>query len=295
MNPRQRSSAVYWLAFLSVATFGTSCSKPERLPLGDNRSVVDSVFDKDESAEIENSVTVDTGVPRECPIKNLTRRCRCQQDGKTVFGRQTCDDTGNWSRCECAEIPETIIVIESDSAVGEPIENKADLNFYWQRSVPTGDTTCEPGLYIGGFTGGYLSSANALVPVPVFGDLQFELYQHLTGEFLEIRDGVMQGNALLFFPFTAVIKGTLDCSTGYLDGTVSGSYVIAIDTYSFQGQFRAKYDGFNRAFVDGLWSVTEPDLFTGVYPDPPEAIPGNLPPQMPLGVAGGTGDWSAVQ
>lgn len=292
---RKHADAVLWFASLSVATFVNGCREQDRLLLGDNRPVADSMLVGDAVAAVDSSAPVDTSVPRECPMENLTRRCVCRQDGKIVFGRQTCDDMGGWSHCECVDIPETIIVVENDSAISDPKENKEYLEFDWQRSAPTSDATCEPGYYSGGYTGGYLSSANALVAVPVFGDLQFELYQQLKGEFLEIRDGIMQGNALLFFPFTAAIKGTLDCSTGYLDGTVSGSYIIAIDTYSFQGQFRAKYDQFNRAFVDGVWSVTEPDLFTSAYPDPPEAIPGNLPPQMPIGVAGGTGDWSAVQ
>ncbi len=269
MNPRQRSSAVYWFALLSVATFETGCTKQERLHLGDNRPVSGVVLRGDGSAESDNSFAVDSAAEPACPMKNLTRRCECRQDGRTVFGRQTCDGMGRWSQCECAEIPET--VIETDSAIDEPRENKGNVTFNWDEPVAV-EGDCVAGTYVGAFT---CEMRWDTLPVGfVTGPVSFTLEQSPSGEFLLIQDGTLTGQTDFGIVFTSHLTGSLDCSTDSFQAQVSeGVYGMPPLLFgTFAGTLEAPLDRTTQTLA-GTWSLYD-----------------EWNPTMPC-----TGPWNAVR
>lgn len=274
MNPRKQSVTISSLAFLSLATFATDCTRQVRLPLGDNRPVEENVLGeggvtREGVAGVDISGVADSGVARECQMTNLTRRCRCRQDGKIVFGRQTCDGMGRWRQCECAEIPETII--EADSAINEPAENKGNVTFNWDEGVST-EGNCVAGVYVGAFN---CELKWDTLPVGfVTGPVSFTLEQSPSGEFLVIQDGTLDGQTDSGLSFTSRLTGSLDCSTDLFHAEVAeGSYGIPPFVFgTFDGTLDAPLDRDTQTLT-GAWSLYD-----------------ELMPTMPC-----EGPWNAVR
>jgi hypothetical protein len=109
------------------------------------------------------------------------------------------------------------------------------------------------------------------VELPGNPGLAFDLNREGTGEIFTVSNGVMSGNALGAFPFTAEVVGKLNCETAKFEAKlVNGSYFIGPLEYKFEGPITADYDKLTHTMVNGLWSVTEP-----AYP-----------------TAGGSGTWT---
>jgi len=231
-----------------------------------------------------------------CPTDNLTRPCKCQiDDGGEANGTQVCSTSTGWGRCQCYEVPETMIQSD-DTLAPDPQENKGPGRFDWFRTMAVGGE-CKAGHYKGEFSGRYSPSITFTIGVfDITGTVEFDLYESGNGEYLEIKDGVMEGWAVDFVPFMGEIIGKLDCATGKVDAyLVNCVYVFAVVLpAAFEGPAFGVYDKLNHAFVNGVWSVTERDI-EGNYADPLPVSPGEpLPAVNMSSLCGGVGSWSAT-
>jgi len=215
-----------------------------------------------------------------------TQPCLCDSGTGEVPGRQVCLDDRSWSECECE-----VLYDESDATGSDSPKNKIPADFIWQRTTPSGGS-CKAGRYDGGFDGIYIPAITfGFGPIPVFGNVTFQLEKSSNGEFFVVKDGHMVGAALVAFGFEGDIVGTLDCSSRTFVGELKNCYYVipGLAPFLFEGVIKAQYDKFNNAFVNGVWSVQEPDA-TGGFPDPLPVSPGvPVPFPPPLG---GTGKWT---
>lgn len=249
----------------------------------------------------------------ECPMTYLTQPCTCvNANGEQVQGSQACDKIMGWGQCECAQMPETIVTVQRSTAATNPL-NFGNADFEWERTTPEG--TCEAGYYEGLFDGLYNSEAmiNATFgfwpTVPVDGNVSATIQEKpgSNGEFFEIADGVFEGVAMEMFPFIGDFVGELNCDTKSFEGALKNCYYeIGFDRYGFEGIARSQYDIINHAFINGVWSVTEPASGSIIYsPLNPDAAPATdypppldvqagqpLPATYPIAFKGGTGNWS---
>lgn len=219
-----------------------------------------------------------------CPQLNLTAPCTCG----SAHGRRTCETSG-WTSCQCAADPTTL----PDGSVGStqvPAGNlRSDITFDWERTGTNIGASCEPGHYEGDFQGLYASQLTFVcAPIPVFAlgtplqpGLSFTLEQSASGEYLEIRDGVMVGTADGLFPFRGTITGTLNCQTLKFEATLEGYYSLGVDgigMFRFVGPLLADYDPVTHSMINATWDVAEYDFATGTpRPD----------------ICGGAGVWTA--
>jgi hypothetical protein len=100
------------------------------------------------------------------------------------------------------------------------------------------------------------------------GDDSPTLERAASGEFLEIRDGVIDGAALLFIAFTAPLEGRLDCGSKRFEaelvkgtslaGDFGGQLTGALDpaTQKLSGQWTLSLLSMASGHCDGPWSVT---------------------------------------
>jgi hypothetical protein len=152
------------------------------------------------------------------------------------------------------------------------------VSFDWPQGVTASTASCKAGHYKGSFVGIYSPSiAVAPVPIPVAGDIDLTLTKSQSGEFFEITGGKVSGVADLLFPFSADVKGTLNCATMTLEnGFLSnGTYIVGVFPYPFEGPLTASYDKLTHAFTGGKWTVGEPKWTT------------------PAALYGGSGTWQA--
>lgn len=227
------------------------------------------------------------GVPSgtRCATTYATQPCLCYFNAAGIPGRQVCLDNGGWGECECQGISDG-----GDPSRYDSFRNKIPLDFFWQRTVPVGGS-CKAGRYDGGFDGIYIPAITfGFGPIPVFGNVTFQLEKSSTGEFYSVKNGHMIGSALVAFPFEGEIIGTLDCESRAFVGELKNCYYVipGLPPFAFEGIIEAQYDRFNNTFVNGVWSVTEIDA-TGNFPDPlPVSSGAPVPFPPPLG---GTGTW----
>ena len=219
----------------------------------------------------------------QCAPNNLTRQCTCPTGAP---GRQTCQ-AGAFSACACQARSTAAAGSGAPgvnpgpaSPAGDPLENRSSVRFDWARTTPTGGS-CEAGRYQGTFDGIYGPSIIVVADlkvIPVFPvelpdnpGLAFDLNREGSGEIFTVSNGVMSGNALGAFPFTAEVVGKLNCETSKFDAKlVNGSYFIGPLEYKFEGPITADYDKLTHSMINGVWMVTEPE-----YPS-----------------AGGSGTWT---
>jgi hypothetical protein len=243
-----------------------------------------------------------------------TQACTCDKDGTAVPGRQECGMNLEWSACQCAEIPETVPATQHGKVGGDNQMNHLPADFIWERTTPEGGN-CVAGLYEGMFDGLYNSQATALITVGFWTTVQVDGNVSATiqekpgtnGEFFEIADGVFEGTAMEMFPFVGDFYGELDCQHKVFEGALKNCYYeIGFDRYGFEGVARSQYDIINHAFINGVWSVTEPTSNSIIYspltpdaapatdyPPPLDVEPGQpLPATYPIAYKGGTGNWS---
>ena len=84
-----------------------------------------------------------------------------------------------------------------------------------------------------------------------------KMVQSLQGEFLEVREGLLDGTANVFFTFRADISGRLNCRTSKFDGQLehgvySGFLVV---NGTFQGPLSSDYDRAASQFSNGVWTL----------------------------------------
>jgi hypothetical protein len=143
---------------------------------------------------------------------------------------------------------------------GSGAEPGSDITFDWPETDPSQKLSCKAGHYLGAFNGIYTSPATFVgVPVPVSGNVDLWLAESANGEFFEIADGKVSGVADFVFPFSADLKGELNCVTSKLENgqLENGQYVAFGVTYAFSGPVDAGYDKLTSAFVNGTWNVKE--------------------------------------
>jgi hypothetical protein len=147
------------------------------------------------------------------------------------------------------------------------------------------------------------------VGIPVVGTVEFDLRQIGNGEYFEIRDGAMEGYALVVFPFKGDLVGSLKCTGDQPTlelGLKNGVYAVGPAYFYFDGKAVAIYNKKDAYFEAGEWAVTEPsnyaqilqddgaiDLSQAVYSPLPPLTPGT-DPLLDMFVVGGTGAWDAL-
>jgi len=235
-----------------------------------------------------------------CAATNLTQGCTCNG----APGRQVCSAAGAWGACECLDPGGGAAGGAGGGGGGntggpftDPPANKLAASFLWLRTpVGAPSSDCLPGHYEGSFDGGYQAPLAFNTPIPVFSQdisgkpgLRFDLMAGGSGEFLEVKDGKMDGVADGLFPFTADIVGQLDCASGQFRARLeNGQYIVGVIPYQFAGDFVARYDPATRSFVDGRWAVMEGGA------TPPPVDPSQPPPTIPAGQSGGAGTWTTM-
>ena len=209
----------------------------------------------------------------ECSPNYLTASCTCASQGN-IPGRQTCLG-GKWGECACKAVaPSTAGTggfagtgaagtdgtagtgaagTDGTAGVGlinDPPGNRSTNRFEWKQT-PFELGSCKAGHYVGTFAGFYGSPIIWTAPVPVVAapgvdgapGLEFTLTKIPgSGELFSIDGGKMRGTANGLFPFTADLKGTLDCSTKKYVGTIeNGEYDVFGMKYQFIGTMTADY------------------------------------------------------
>lgn len=269
--------SLFSIAVFTLFFFG--CSKSVEVFNGDRDTVV---------IPTQNDLPVEDLTGTNCPMTYATQPCLCDSAEGTVPGRQVCTVESGWGECECYAAPETLA---SETSSGESPKNKLPVSFVWQKTVPSGGS-CKAGRYDGGFDGIYIPAITfGFGPIPVFGNVTFQLGKSTNGEYFQVEDGHMVGSALVAFPFEGDIVGTLDCASRTFEGKLQNCYYVipGLPPFAFEGVIRAEYDKINNTFVNGVWSVTEIDA-TGNFPDPLPVSPGDPVPFPPP--LGGTGTWT---
>lgn len=147
---------------------------------------------------------------------------------------------------------------------------RADLDpsttFDWSQSLP-GQGTCKPGKYTGTFTCTYTpagtpADAGAGVGATVVsGPVTLELQKSMSGEFLEIANGQLDGVAQGVIGFTSKLSGKLDCTTLELTAdAVDGVYGFGDPKLFpfgvFQGGLTGALDT-QTLVLSGNWALTE--------------------------------------
>ncbi|HEX7479278.1 MAG TPA: hypothetical protein VF331_15840 [Polyangiales bacterium] len=174
--------------------------------------------------------------------------------------------------------------------VGDPLANSSPVRFAWLRTTPTGGS-CEAGHYVGKFDGTYNAAFGLGLPVAatdstdlatgkVLPGLEFTLNKKPGSEILAISGGKIRGTANGLFPFQIDLLGNLDCSTGKFTGTMDGYYEFPLTVKNpFLGTVTADYNKITHQFINGTWTLHEPQADGGLPPIGP-------PP-------GGSGHWNA--
>jgi hypothetical protein len=127
---------------------------------------------------------------------------------------------------------------------------------------------CKAGRYLGTFDGFYAPGVAVWpTPIPVFGNIELVLDETQDGEFLAIGDGTLAGMALGLFPFEATVSGRVNCAAGKLEGGYlsDGVYIVGVLPYTFDGPITADFDPRTNTFLNGRWTVGEPDWTTHLY------------------------------
>lgn len=272
----KKSVVIIFLFSASVVLFGCTAS----MEASDNYYPRDQTFTDDAGGAPQGA---------KCAVHNSTQQCICRTDEGEVYGRQVCYTGTGWTQCECANADDSLT---TDPYGTDDLQaNKILADFNWQDTIPEGGS-CKSGRYDGWFDGIYIPAITfGFGPIPVFGNLSFELERTSNGEFFQVENGHMVGSALVAFAFEGDIRGSLDCGSRVFEGQLKNCYYIipGLPPFAFEGVIKAEYDKFNNTFVNGVWSVTEIDI-TGNFPPPLPVTPGvpvPLPPPL-----GGTGTWT---
>lgn len=140
-------------------------------------------------------------------------------------------------------------------AGGSPLDASSDISFDW----PEGPVKnpCKAGVYQGNFSCTYMPGDAGGGTFPVTGPITLKMVPSQQGEFLEVREGLLDGTANVFFTLRAEISGRLDCRAAKFvatleHGVYSGFLVI---NGTFQGSLSSDYDRASSQFSNGVWSL----------------------------------------
>jgi hypothetical protein len=139
---------------------------------------------------------------------------------------------------------------------GSPRDARSDISFDW----PEGPTKnpCKPGVYQGSFSCTYMPPGDSGIGgFPVSGPITLKMVPSQQGEFLEVREGLLDGTANVFFTFRADISGKLDCRAatfaGNLERGVYSGFLVINGT--FEGPLSSGYDRASSQFSNGVWTL----------------------------------------
>lgn len=150
-------------------------------------------------------------------------------------------------------------------------------------SEPSASARCGAGFYEGTWSGEHTYAflwnptttqivASSTVAAPVVSLVVDDNGASSTHAVRGCVSASMKANASVR-PWLARLQGTVDCTTGELEGTLVGHYVVADTAFPFQGTYDAQL--FGAQLVDGSWDIEEPS-------DPEDGKSGT-----------GFGEWSA--
>lgn len=138
---------------------------------------------------------------------------------------------------------------------GAPRDVGSDISFDWPEGM--GKNPCKAGVYEGTFSCTYMPGDAGGSTFPVSGPISLKLVQSQQGEFLEVREGLLDGTANWFFVLRADITGRLDCRaakfTGTLERGVYSGFLVINGT--FQGPLASDYDRVASQFSNGVWTL----------------------------------------
>jgi hypothetical protein len=127
------------------------------------------------------------------------------------------------------------------------------VGFDWPDTVPQ-QGTCAPGVYEGRFNC-ELSGGFFIFPLAFTGPVRFTLERSANGEFLEITDGLLEGDAEGIL-FTSELAGQLDCTTNAFEAdAIDGTYTGAFANGTFTGTLEAELDRQTQT-LSGTWALT---------------------------------------
>ncbi len=141
----------------------------------------------------------------------------------------------------------------------EPTPADPSIMFEWAETQP-GMGSCQPGTYSGTFTCDYVGPGiDPSAPFVATGPVVFTLQPSQNGEFLEIVDGHIDGDADVVFNFTAKLVGELDCKTNTLTGMATeGAYGLgdatALQVGAFEGTLSGSLDR-SSVTLSGDWNM----------------------------------------
>jgi hypothetical protein len=129
-----------------------------------------------------------------------------------------------------------------------------NVRFVWDET-PVPEGPCLPGTYEGTFTCA-LEFIPGLEGFPLTGPVRFTLEQSENGEFLEVTDGLLEGE-VGEIRFTANLEGALDCSSNAFEAdAVDGTYTDDFLTFGvFDGTLDASLERSSQ-LLNGTWSLT---------------------------------------
>jgi hypothetical protein len=134
------------------------------------------------------------------------------------------------------------------------------VTFEWKESLP-GQGTCKPGKYTGMFTCDYIQMGQTMPLVVVSGPITITLTKSMSGEFLEVSDGQLDGIAQGIIGFTSMLTGKLDCNTlEFTASAVMGTYGFGDPKLfpfgTFEGALTGTLDTATLV-LSGDWALTE--------------------------------------
>jgi len=131
----------------------------------------------------------------------------------------------------------------------------SDITFDWPEDA--GKNPCKAGVYQGSFQCTYMTGDAGFGSFPVSGPISLKMVQSQQGEFLEVREGLLDGTANVFFTFRADISGRLDCRTSKFDGQLeNGVYSgFLVVNGTFRGTLSSDYDRAASQFSNGVWTL----------------------------------------
>jgi len=134
------------------------------------------------------------------------------------------------------------------------------VTFDWPATLPGGDDGCRPGHYDGTFSCEYRLAPTDVDPIVVVeGPISLTLERSQDGEFLEISDGQLEGIAQLIIGFRSKLSGKLDCATHELtadavDGLYGFGDPAALPFGAFAGTLTGTLDATTGA-LEGEWDL----------------------------------------
>jgi len=187
-----------------------------------------------------------SAVGASCATPNQTQACMCDSSA----GRQVCTQAG-WGECECDGVNVDLTAGQAGHAGPAPAGNlRTDINFDWQETSAAAGP-CQAGEYVGTFECQFES-----MPVMPMGPVTMRLEASADGEFLEVRDGIIDAQTM--GPMLhADLEGQLDCTNRRFEARMlngMAAIIPGLPFNTFEGTLSGDYEP-TTATITGEWHI----------------------------------------